>query len=120
MTTSTLAFSTLDSERFGLRIFRCQTDVVEADRLAMAILDARADIVILRVPAGQGYRLHELERYGLPVIQADTLVYYHCVLGEQAPRPRRNAAISIESADAADAGALRDVVAAAFQGYSNH
>lgn len=120
MSGAPLAFSTLDSERFGFRIFRGHVAAVDAASLAVSILDARCDIAIVRVPAGQGHRLHELEGYGLPALQADTLIYYRRGLHDLPSLPPRNAALEIDAAQARDAEALGGVVAAAFEGYSNH
>ena len=82
--------SRLDSDRFGMRIFRARTAELDGGRLFREIVAKEADVAIVRVPAGAGGQLQRLGRYGMHPIHADTLVYYRAPLGEREPLPSRN------------------------------
>jgi ribosomal protein S18 acetylase RimI-like enzyme len=108
-----LAVSTLDSDRFGVRIARARPgspgDV--RDMLAQAATLA-CSMVIARVDAGDVATIHALEAAGGRL--CDTLVYFaRDVVGGQRPAGVRLATI-------ADAERIEAVAAAAFAGYVGH
>ena len=114
--------SPLDSSRFGMRIARARLDGShgQARQLAGEILATACDVAIVRVPAGQPRALQGLERHGLPVMHADTLVHYACDLGRHATPPLRNADIVFERAGPDDLPELGPLVDATFAGYVSH
>lgn len=116
----TLAPSTLDSERFGLRVFRGTISKVEPKALASEILTAACDVAIIRVPSSASARMATLARWSLPVLHADTLVYYRCDLSRYQPKPLRNTDIEFSVASAADMAELRLMIADTFRNYQSH
>jgi acyl dehydratase len=120
MTQPALVHSPLDSERFGLRIFRGTLDDVN-DRALFADIVANAmDIAIVRTPAGGGGNLQRLGRYGMHPIHADTLVYYQVPLGKYEPNALRNEDLVFSEALPSDAAELEALVAHTFDGYRSH
>lgn len=109
-----------DSARFGLEVLRARLDAVEPKALAQALVAADADVAVLRIPAGLGARIHELRRWALPVLHADTLVYYRCDLTRHAPAALRNADLALSIAAEGDLPELRALVAETFRGYTSH
>jgi len=109
-----------DSARFGLEILRGRLDTVEPKALAKALVAAGADVAILRIPAGQSARIHELRRWALPVLHADTLVHYRCDLSRHAPAALRNEDLALSLAGAEDLTELRALVAGTFRDYTSH
>jgi acyl dehydratase len=114
-----LAFSPLDSARFGLRVFRGKGDRID-DRSFFASLVANGvDVAIVRTPAGTpGWP--RLARYGLQPIHADTLVYYGVDLRAYEPRPLRNTDLEFSEAGDADRASLAALVRTTFEGYTSH
>lgn len=115
----TLQPSPLDSDRFGLRVWRGRIEQVEPKALAAQILQAGCDVAIVRTPAG-GAGLGGLARWALPVLHADTLVYYRCDLERHAPPPLRNADLAFELAGPDDLPELRTLIAHTFSQYVAH
>ena len=110
-----------DSRRFGLQVVRGHVDDdVPARVLAEAILASAADVAILRTPAGRPQHVQRLGRWGLPVLHADTLVYYRCDLQRHEPAPLRNADLAFALAQPADLPEVRDLIAHTFRGYTSH
>lgn len=116
----TLLRSAPDSARFGLEVLRGRLDAVEPKALANALVAADADVAILRIPAGQSARIHELRRWALPVLHADTLVHYRCDLSRHVPAALRNADLALSLASDDDLPELKSLVAATFHGYNSH
>jgi acyl dehydratase len=114
----TLAPSPLDSARFGLRVLRGHGERVDDRALFEALVDAQADVAIVRTPAGAG-GWARLSRFGLQPIHADTLVYYALDLGKYEPAPLRNA-LAFAEATEADRDALASLVRTTFDGYVSH
>ena len=115
-----LAFSDTDSSRFGLRVLRGVDAGRDARALLTEIVDAAADVVIFRVPAGVPSAVRKLGRFGLHPLHADTLVEYDVALSDHEPRPLRNADLVFAKATPGDAAALQLLVAATFDGYVSH
>lgn len=120
MTPSQLSISPPDSERFGLKILRGRVERVEPKALALEILAAACDVAIVRAPADRSANIHQLSRWALPVIHADTLVYYKCDLEKYQPLPLRNADLTLRLAQPDDRQALGKMIAATFHDYISH
>jgi RimJ/RimL family protein N-acetyltransferase len=71
-----LTFSSEDSARFSLRIFRAVLPSIDAMTLHEVLRNERVDVAIVRIPASELASIGELERVGLHAIVADTLVHY--------------------------------------------
>lgn len=115
-----LTASRLDSDRFGLRIFRATTIELDGGQLFREIVANDADVAIVRVPAGSGGALQRLGRYGMHPIHADTLVYYRVPLSDREPQTLRNTDLLFAEATVDDAGELEALVAGTFDGYVSH
>jgi ribosomal protein S18 acetylase RimI-like enzyme len=110
-------FSTLDSRRFGIRIFRGQVDTVAAAAQLMDFAHAQPlDLLIVRCPSKAVEVAQALERAGY--FLTDTLVYYR---GETHPfEPFPAPATRIRPFQFEDRAALEKVATAAFQGFRGH
>jgi acyl dehydratase/GNAT superfamily N-acetyltransferase len=115
-----LVHSPLDSQRFGLRIFRGTVDTVDDRALFADIVGNAMDVAIVRTPAGAGGNLQRLGRYGMHPIHADTLVYYQVGLAEYTPKALRNVDLVFSEALPSDATELEALVARTFDGYRSH
>ncbi|QSX79663.1 bifunctional GNAT family N-acetyltransferase/hotdog fold thioesterase [Agrilutibacter solisilvae] len=112
--------SPLDSARFDLQVWRGRAPQVDAKTLAAQILQARCDVAILRTPAGAASGIAGLARWALPVLHADTLVYYRCDLDRYAPAPLRNADLAFSLGTPDDLPELRVLIAHTFSQYVAH
>lgn len=115
-----LARSTPDSRRFGMNVARARLGTVISKDLAGELLASDIDVAIIRVPAGHSSGIHELCNWALPVIHADTLVYYKCDLKKYEPPALRNHDISFTLAGMSDAEELRSLILSTFDGYISH
>jgi RimJ/RimL family protein N-acetyltransferase len=115
-----LRFAPLDSERFGLRIYRGSPDAIDAAALAAEIARERVDVAILRIPARDIGGLRALEAHGLAPFVADTLVSYDGGLPASGAPVTTGVQVTLEAAHAADASLLADMGRASFAGYASH
>lgn len=113
-------FSELESRRFDLRVFRASGDVLDDRALFLSLLEQRADLLILRLPSPAGKIAARLNRFGVEVTHADTLVYYDVDLAGYEPKPLRNQNISFSEAAAADFETLDALVDEIFVDYKSH
>lgn len=117
---SLLTFSSPDSRRFGLRVFRGSVSVDDAERLRAEVLGGGCDVAIVRSPVGDGAMAAALSRVGFPAYHCDTLVVYRCDLPNR-PRQESDASgLVIRLASFDDAAALEALVGEAFVGYQSH
>jgi acyl dehydratase/GNAT superfamily N-acetyltransferase len=112
--------SSVDSSRFSLEVYRAHVDASTAKDIARQLLSEPCDVAILRSPSGDPSLPAELQRFGLPVIHADTLVYYEADLLKLAPSSLRNTDLAFREAKETDREALEALVAATFDGYRSH
>lgn len=116
-----LRYSTVESERFDLRVFRDGVvEHLDADRLRRELSRHEADVYIFRMPVEQQTELYRLNEIGYPFIVADTLVYYTCPLSTYAIRPPRNSDLDFETCREADVPTLNRLTSAIFERYQNH
>lgn len=115
-----LKHSVPDSRRFGLEVVRGHVAGGDPRALVGAILETRADVAILRTAAGAPEPVQRLARWCLPVVHADTLVYYRCDLARHAPAPLRNPDIVFSLATPADLAEVRTLIAGTFRDYTSH
>lgn len=119
---SYLTYSKLDSDRFNLRIFRSVVDSAQPvmmERLVDEVLQEAADITILRIPSQQIGSAHLLQMTRLPLIHADTLVYYAMDLRAANPAPLRNP-LTFTRATQAELPMLSALVLEIFAAYTSH
>ena len=115
-----LAPSEVESRRFGMRVFRAETHDLDAKALLREILAAEADLVILRLPAGDLAQLSRLERSGLPYLVADTLVYYVAELAKMPSTALANRDLEFVAAGEGELESLDRLVGSVFAEYRNH
>lgn len=113
-------FSELESIRFDLRVFRASGEVLDDRALFLSLLEQRADLLILRLPSPAGQMAARLNRFGVEVTHADTLVYYDVDLAGYEPKPLRNQNISFSEAAATDFETLDALVDEIFVDYKSH
>jgi RimJ/RimL family protein N-acetyltransferase len=116
---ATLRFSPLESDRFGLRVFRCDVESVDAAAIAAAIEHERVDVLILRVPARELGAVNSLASHALVPIVADTLVYYDIDLSAAAVADL-DASVTLRPASRDDAALLARMSREIFAGYVSH
>lgn len=119
MDTEILSPSALDSARFGLEVVRGQQTEVDSKTIAKAIFQSNCDLAIIRIPSAAG-GIHGISRWSLPLIHADTLVYYKCDLRNYTPATLRNTALVFRKAVPGDLDALRALIAETFRTYKSH
>jgi acyl dehydratase len=115
-----LALSKPDADRFALTIHRGRLESVDARVLAKELMAGRVDVAVLRLPAGRSSAVQDLARWCMPVIHADTLVYYRCDLTKHAPAPLRNRDLVFSEATDRDLYELRPLIAETFAAYTSH
>lgn len=118
--TGLLKFSELDSARFDMRVVRGRIGDVAPRELAMEIMTSSCDVAIVRVPSRYSPLVNTLQRWALPVLHADTLVYYKCDLDNYQVPPLRNSDIVFSQAGDADLTELRAMIDLTFRGYVSH
>lgn len=114
-----LRYSSLESARFGLRVFRASVDAIDAPRIADEIERERIDVAILRLPATALGSADALAQYGYTPIVADTQVVYELALDGYAARAP-DAPITLRPASREDAALLDRMARSIFAGYESH
>lgn len=110
-----------ESARFGFRVFRATLADLPSPRLVQAaIFQARADLVILRIPANHLGHLSTLEQTGFPFLVADTLVYCSAPLDAASPSRLRNADLEFTKVSTAELPILDRLIEGSFGNYRNH
>jgi len=117
-----LTFAIEDSRRFNLRIFRCYIDgnTPPSGTLEKEITESRADIVIIRLPAGMISPIHELIDTGHIPIHADTLVYHARQLNAPIGAQSEDSCLTTELAGTADRDRIVKIATDAFCSYRSH
>jgi GNAT superfamily N-acetyltransferase len=115
--TESAVYSALDSQRFGIRVFRARADNVEA--VADLLQFARStdlDLLIVRCPIETIAAAQALERAG--AFLTDTLVYYRGLTSTFEPSPAPS--IPVRLCQATDRAALEAIARASFAGFFGH
>lgn len=119
--TNAFNYSALESNRFGLRVFR--DDIVETiafDRLRDRLIENAVDIYIFRTPAENGSELYRLNEVGCPFIVADTIVYYACPIRDGTVNPLIFPDVQFEVCLPDDVDILEPMIDVMFRDYQNH
>ncbi|MEO9228658.1 MAG: GNAT family N-acetyltransferase [Devosia sp.] len=119
---SWLQKSTKDSERFGIRIFRGTINghIENPSRLVNDIIESKADLVVVRVPAGDVTLPFALANQGVSPVHADTLVYYERDAKLPAIELSSNFPFEFHLANEADRSSLSTLATLAFSSYRSH
>lgn len=120
VTDSILTRSPLDSDRFKLNIARAKIYNFKAKALASELIASDYDIAIVRLPSGESSRVAELMNWALPVLHADTLVYYLCDLTKYQPLSLRNSDLHFSKGSIQDMPELESLILSTFQAYKSH
>lgn len=115
-----MKYSEVESKRFGLRVFRDGIlSVFSPDEIVKAFYENKAQIYIFRLPVEWQNLLFELQKLGLEMIVADTLVYYTADLNKiQVPALRNELDFEVCTPD--HYPLLDSMVATIFKDYLNH
>lgn len=119
MTTEGFSHSPLDSDRFGMDVIRGRFGECDSKAMAKSIFESNTDLAIIRVPSS-AHGMHGISRWALPLVHADTLVYYRCDLTRHVPQPLRNPDLVFRRSTAADFGNLRELISETFRDYRSH
>ncbi len=113
-----VTYSSLDSERFGINIFRATLDDICIEELKEQINSDAIDLIILRLPTTTKDKHSALHQLGFQIIHADTLVYYFSILNTDIP-PLRNE-LSFEVISEENNEILDKIVPVIFKDYKSH
>lgn len=118
-----MKFSELESKRFGLRIFRQifteDLNEISSQKIVDQMTENEADMLIFRFPVQKQFQLHFLQKSNLPIIFADTLVYYQTVLTENI-LPLKNQDLSFEICEKDKLSVLESLNDQIFDAYTTH
>jgi predicted acetyltransferase len=111
-------FSDVDSQRFGINVYRATLNEVDIENLKEQIKSNKIDLIILRLPSATKDQHSELHQLGFKVIHADTLVYYFCTLNNEITPLRNDLNFEIISEDNKEI--LNEIVPIIFKDYTSH
>lgn len=117
------SLSDIESARFGLTVARArleETSTATATTLHEELRALRADVGVLRVPAGSTAIAHALAREGLSIMHADTLVYYSRDLSTYAAPTGAPAGVAYGEASVEETGAIATLARRSFGDYRSH
>jgi GNAT superfamily N-acetyltransferase len=111
------AYSALDSQRFGIRVFRARAgDVAAVLGLIQFARSADLDLLIVRCPVEAVAAAQSIERAG--GILTDTLVYYRGPTSCFEPSPAASPCVRL--CQETDRAALETIARASFAGFFGH
>lgn len=120
MNNSTIQYSHIESQRFGLRIYRGQYEEFDMTDIVNLTQKNDFDIIIVRYPSTTIYEHHKLVGIeGCKTIHADSLVYYDAPLQEIEIKPLRNN-LQFDVVNLQSDKDLDFLVERIFTGYQNH
>jgi acyl dehydratase/GNAT superfamily N-acetyltransferase len=114
-----MIYSRVDSERFGLSIYRCKPQNIDEKRLKREIFDDRPDVVFLRLDVSQKSMHHKIYDLPFEVIHADTLNYYSVDLNKYEPKSLRND-LRFDLITETSQSSLETLIPIIFDDYQNH
>ncbi len=115
-----LKYSKLDSNRFGLVIYRARMEEIDAQLILSQILEHNIDTAIIRIPTTQLTQIHKLEKIAMPFMITDTLAYYEYDLLSYEPTALQNDDLEFVVAQPSDHATLNHIVRETFVSYVNH
>lgn len=115
-----LKYSEVESNRFGLRIYRGQYEDFDTKDVDRITHDNDFDVIIVRFPTETIFEHYRLVDFAnCKTIHADSLVYYSAPLQEIEIKPLRND-LEFEVLGDGDESKLESVLKQVFAGYQNH
>ncbi|MCK4687654.1 MAG: hypothetical protein KAT66_05965 [Candidatus Lokiarchaeota archaeon] len=88
--TNKLYFSSVESKRFKMNIYRGEFDNILIDNITLTVLKDNVDIAIIRLPSEKLSQISMLKRMCFPFLLTDTLVYYYSNLTLYNPNKLKN------------------------------
>jgi len=113
----TVAFSEIDSDRFGVRIARAHLDLGSLPRVLQFCNSEKIDLLIARCLTTEFEAVHKMGEAGFLLM--DTLVYYTFDLSKR-PIPDEAPKVQIRTFRPEDKAQVQEVAAASFKGYFGH
>jgi GNAT superfamily N-acetyltransferase len=111
------SYSALDSQRFGIRVFRARVEEASAAAdLMQFVRSADLDLLIVRCPVQAMAAAQALERAGC--FLTDTLVYYRGATRNFEPPPANSTGVRL--GQATDRTSVEVVARASFSGFFGH
>ncbi|WP_020526761.1 GNAT family N-acetyltransferase [Flexithrix dorotheae] len=118
---SDLIYHNIDSQRFGLVIYRAESaEELNTQNLLTQILDNNIDTAIIRIPTIHLSQLYKLQRTAMPFIVADTLAYYTKNIKDLGRKELKNKDLEFKKAGVEDHHDLNAIVKETFGNYVNH
>ena len=114
-----LAYSKVDSDRFGLSVHRGVSEDFNLVGLNQYIADNKPELLILRYAAETIEKHYLLNSIGYSLLFTDALVYYEMSLSKLVPKPLRNELAFVEIGDK-QLTLLKEIVPVIFKDYKNH
>ena len=114
---SDVAYSEVDSDRFGVRIARARMNAENLDRVFRFCGDQKIALLIARAKTDDWTAIHGLEQQGSLLM--DVLVYYSFDL-QKREVPQDLGQIEVRSFRSDDAPQIEQVAASSFKGYFGH
>ena len=115
-----IAYSEIESKRFGLRVYRGQYDTFDTSDVEKTIKGGDFDIIIVRYPTDSINKHFQLECFdNCKIIHADSLVYYVAALQDIDIKPLCND-LWFELVTPETDECLDNLVETIFSGYQNH
>jgi acyl dehydratase len=112
--------SHLESERFGMNVYRYTEDNdIDFRWVKSDIITNKIDLAIIRLNSEKKRENNKIWNIGFPVLHADTLVYYNCKL-ENLHIPELKNDLTFERCTIDNAVTLDFLVREIFKNYSNH
>ncbi len=112
-------FSDTESARFGLPVYRSQSDVFDTKAIHTFLEAHPTALLICRVPVQAQPQLHQFNAMGINYLMADTLLCYSYDLKQHLAKPLNNA-LTFEIARYSDEPILNELIQDIFKDYSNH
>jgi ribosomal protein S18 acetylase RimI-like enzyme len=113
----TIAFSEIDSERFGVRVARAQVEGKDLRRIINFCVAEQIRLLIARCATEELRTIQEMETLGFLLM--DTLVYYSFDLTKRTI-PDDASSAHVRKFERDDAAQVEAAAAAAFKGYFGH
>jgi GNAT superfamily N-acetyltransferase len=116
-TEMTIAFSEIDSDRFGVRIARAHLGSGSLPPVLQFCISQQIDLLIARCLTTEFGTVHQMSEAGFLLM--DALVYYAFDLSRR-PIPDESPKVQIRTFRPEDKAQVQEVAAASFQGYFGH
>ena len=113
----TVAFSEIESQRFGMRVARAHIVPDNLARVLESCAAEKIDLLIARCSTADLATAQDMETHGFSLM--DTLLYYRFDLAKRAI-PKDTGEFPVRSLRPGDEEQVRKVAAAAFKGYMGH